>query len=160
VSVTNVDFTDNLIGIEKGQTSGVTNFSLTGGSISDGLIGINFEKTTAAGQRASGFADNVTIDGTKFDTLLFKGIYAETLSDSTITNVQMTNVGQFGAPVTSNGGNPFSGGDGIDLNLKNGTYSNDTISHFTLTDTGSSNKDGQLFNGAPVSDEQHGGAIV
>ena len=153
-SVKNVDFTDNLVGIHKGTTAGITNFTLTGGSITDGLIGIDFDKTTAVGQQTVGMADNVTIDGTSFSNLAYKGIYLETLSDGTITNVTMDNVGQFGAPSTSNPANPGSGGDGIDLNLKNGSYSNDTIENFHLTDTGASNQ-----NGA-AADDAHGGAIV
>ena len=44
-SVSNVSFTDNLVGIKKGTTADISHFSLTSSSITDGLIGIDFDKT-------------------------------------------------------------------------------------------------------------------
>jgi Ca2+-binding RTX toxin-like protein len=152
-SVSNVSFTDNLVGIKKGTTADISHFSLTGSSITDGLIGIDFDKTTTIGAQADGVANFVTIDGVNFNHLVYKGAYFEALSNAHLTNINMTDVAQFGAPSTS--GTAGSGGNGIDLNLKNGTYSNIEIDNFHLTNTGASDRDG-----ADVSGHQNGGAIV
>jgi hypothetical protein len=150
--LTGVDVTDSLVGLHKGTTAGVDGLTINGGSFSDGLIGIDLDKTTSIGAQDVGNATDVLIDGTSFDDLVQKGIYAETLSDSTINGVTMYNVGQFGAPSTS--GALGSGGDGIDLNLKNGAYSDDVIENFTLTNTGASTGSGSVVGNA------NGGAIV
>ena len=150
-TLSGVNITDSLVGIKKGTTAGVSDLAVTGGSISDGLIGIDFDKTTTAGQTGVGLADGVTIDGTDFNNLAYKGIYAEALSNAEIKNVTMENVGQYGAPSTS--GTAGTGGDGIDLNLKNGSYSNIEIDNFTLTNVGSS-------DGVNPLGDKNGGAIV
>jgi pectin methylesterase-like acyl-CoA thioesterase len=157
-SINAVSFTDNLVGIHKGTTADVSNFSLTHSSISDGLTGIDFDKDVTdntAAHTGNGLADHVTIDTVSFSNLLYKGAYFEALSNAHLTNITMDDVGQFGAPITSNSINPYSGGNGIDLNLKNGTYSNIEIDHFTLTDTGASDHDG-----ANLSGDKNGGALV
>ncbi|MEJ0075773.1 MAG: tandem-95 repeat protein [Alphaproteobacteria bacterium] len=154
----NVTMTDNLVGIHKGTTASITNFTVNGGSVSDGLIGLEFYKDltshSPAGQLV-GIADGVTIDGMDFSNLSYKGIYVEALSHAHLTNIDMNDVGQFGAPSTS--GTTGSGGNGIDLNLKNGTYSDIEIDNFHLTDTGASDQNDQI--GHP-SGHQNGGAIV
>jgi hypothetical protein len=154
-SLTNVDITDSLVGIKKGTAASITNLNITNGSISDGLIGIDFDKTTTVGQQAVGTAVGVTIDGTDFSNLVYKGIYVEALSDAHLTNIDMSNVGQFGAPSTS--GTQGTGGDGIDLNLKNGTYSNIEIDNFHLTNTGESDQNDAINH--PIGDK-NGGAVV
>jgi hypothetical protein len=154
-NVTGVDITDSLVGIKKGTTAGITNLTVTNGSISDGLIGIDFDKTTTVGQQAVGTAVGVTIDGTDFSNLVYKGIYVEALSHAHLTDIDMSNVGQFGAPSTS--GTQGTGGDGIDLNLKNGTYSNIEIDNFHLTNTGESDQNDPINH--PIGDK-NGGAVV
>ena len=144
--------------IHKGTTADIHDFSLTNSSISDGLIGIDFDKDVTDNTLAhtgNGVADGITIDTVDFSHLVYKGAYFEALSNAHLTNITMDDVGQFGAPTTSNSGNPYSGGDGIDLNLKNGVYSNIEIDHFHLTDTGSSDRDGINATG-----DKNGGAIV
>jgi large repetitive protein len=152
-NVSNVSFTGNLVGIKKGTTADISHFNLTNSSITDGLIGIDFDKTTTPGAQADGVADFVSIDGINFNHLVYKGAYFEALSDAHLTNINMTDVAQFGAPSTS--GTAGSGGDGIDLNLKNGSYSNIEIDHFHLSNTGASDRDG-----LDASGQQNGGAIV
>ena len=147
---------DNLVGIKKGTTADISHFSLTASSIADGLMGIDFDKDVTITRRAHapiGLADFVTIDGVNFSNLVYKGAYFEALSHARLTNINMTNVAQFGAPSSS--GVAGSGGNGIDLNLKNGTYSNIEIDHFHLTNTGASDRDG-----LDASGHQNGGAIV
>ncbi|HET7093970.1 MAG TPA: calcium-binding protein, partial [Thermomicrobiales bacterium] len=62
----NVNVTGSIIGVEKSTTAHVSNFTLTGGSFSDGYIGLDIAKSTALGDAAVGLFDQVTIDGTSF----------------------------------------------------------------------------------------------
>ena len=130
----NVDVTSFNIGIHKGPTSDLTDFTVSGGSFSDGYIGVNFEKNTVAATAGDGNATGVTFNGTTFTDILQKGIYVETLSDAQLLNLTMDNVGQWGG-VLSHGADGRSG-NGINLNLKNGTYSNVEIANFDLTNVG------------------------
>ena len=132
-----VDISGVSTGIRKGTAADISDLHINGGSISDGLIGVFFAKTTTPGLAGDGLADGVTFDGTSFSHLLMKGIYAEALSNAHITNITMNDVGQWGD--TAFGGGTGKFGNGIDLNLKNGSYSNIVIDHFTMTDVGLSN---------------------
>ena len=145
-----VDMAHDLVGIEKATASDVSGLAVNGGSISDGLIGVELNKVTGPSGIGDGIASGINISNTSFSDLDEKGIYAETLTDSTIDGVTMDNVGQYGG-VPSNGANGRSG-DGIDLNLKAGTYQNVVIENFHLTDTGASSGLG--------SPQTNGGAIV
>ncbi|NEU95283.1 beta strand repeat-containing protein [Bradyrhizobium uaiense] len=150
-----LNISDTVIGIEKTAANGISNLTITGGSISDGYNGISFDKDySSPATSGQGNATGVLISGTDFSHLDNKGIYVETLSNGHITGVTMNDVGQYGA-VPSWGGNG-SGGNGIDLNLKNGSYSNLEIDHFTLTNTGTSNQSA----GPGVDGNKNGGAIV
>ena len=132
-----VDISGVSTGIRKGTTADISDLHINGGSISDGLIGVFFAKTTNPSLAGDGLADGVTFDGTSFSHLLMKGIYTEALSNAHITNITMNEVGQWGD--TAFGGGTGKFGNGIDLNLKNGSYSNIVIDHFTMTDVGLSN---------------------
>ena len=136
-TLNDVNVAHSIVGIEKATQADINGLSVNGGTLSDGVIGVDFAKVPGPSGVGDGIASHVTIDGTAFTDYDEKGIYAETLTDSTITNVTMNNVGQYGG-VPSNGANGRSG-DGIDLNLKAGTYQNIVIENFHLTDTGASN---------------------
>ncbi|HEX8420419.1 MAG TPA: hypothetical protein VF638_10450, partial [Sphingomonas sp.] len=147
-----VDYLSNLNGIRKAETADVTGLTITGGSIADGYVGLLIFKTVTPGQAAVGNLSDVLISGTSFTDLARKGIYAETLSDARITGITMTNVGQYGAAGGFEGaGSNGTAGNGINLNLKNGAYSDIEIDLFTFTDVGASNGAG--------SSHQNGGAI-
>ena len=150
--LTDIAITNSVVGIEKSTTANINGLTLTGGSITDGYMGIDFAKATGVGNELDGVARNVLIDSTHFTDLTQKGIYMETLTDSTITGVVMDNVGQYG------GGQAFGAngraGNAININLKAGTYDNIVIENFTLTDTGTSNKEGAAVadkNGAAIA---------
>ena len=81
-----------------------------------------------------------------------KGIYAEAMSNAQLLNLIMSNVGEFGGITTT--GSLGAGGNGINLNLKYGVYANILIEDFTLTNVGSSDRDGA------AASHQNGGAIV
>ena len=137
-TLTNVDVSNSVIGIEKSTDADINGLTITGGSFTDGYIGIDFAKDTAVGQAGNGLATNVTISGTQFTNMTAKGIYVEALSNALITGVVMNHVGFYGAG-TLFGGPDLVGGSGIEVNLKNGVYHDITITGFTLTDTGVSN---------------------
>ena len=144
VTLTGVDISNSVIGIEKAATANLDGLTVSGGSVADGYIGIDFAKVVSAGSQAEGTAVNVLIDGTHFEDLTAKGIYVEALSDSTITGVSMEHVGFWGSGAAFGG--PYAGA-GIELNLKNGVYQNVTITDFDLQDTGASAHD----NSAAIS---------
>jgi hypothetical protein len=58
---------EHLIGIEKSTDADINGLTVTGGSFTDGYIGIDFAKDTAA-MAGNGLATNVTISGTHFAT--------------------------------------------------------------------------------------------
>jgi VCBS repeat-containing protein len=152
LTLNNMQFTDTVQAIFKGTTATISDLTINGGSITDSYIGIYFAKTTAVGQAAVGTADGVVIDGMSFEHIDQKGIYVEALSNAEIMNISMTDVGQWG------GGPAFgsfkTNGDGIDINLKNGSYSNISIHDFTMTDVGDSSGDqsvGSHANGAAIT---------
>jgi VCBS repeat-containing protein/parallel beta-helix repeat protein len=145
-----VTFEDNIVGLFKGTTGAVTDLTVTDGVFQYGYIGIDFDKSSTDG---IGRADGVTIDGADFQHLLAKGIYVEALSDATIHDTTMNDVGQYGR--TPQFGGPLGGfGNGIDINLKYEIYSDITIDGFTFTNVGLSNADGH------VSPDAGGAAIA
>ncbi|AKH99519.1 type I secretion C-terminal target domain [Hoeflea sp. IMCC20628] len=146
-TLNNVTIEDTVEGIHKGTSADISYLTINDGSITDGYVGINFAKTT--GSISDGLAEHVTIDGTDFSNLTRKGIYAETLSHALIDHVTMNDVGQFGSSSAGTGGN------GININLKAGVYTDITISNFHLTNVGASDQNG----GVAVGDK-NGGAIV
>ncbi|HEX7115844.1 MAG TPA: hypothetical protein VF193_11995 [Steroidobacter sp.] len=99
---------------------------------------------------AEGLARNIVIDGGRFEDILEKGIYAELLSESKIRNIEMENVGHFGRIAPAGGVGVF--GNGIDLNLKWGEFTDIVIDGFTFENVGTS-----LGAGSP---HPSGGAIV
>jgi Ca2+-binding RTX toxin-like protein len=139
-TLSNVTLSSNITGIEKSTTANIDGLSINGGTFTDGYIGIDFAKATGVGNELDGAASNVLIDGTNFTHLDNKGIYVEALSSSTIQNITMNDVGQFGG-WTSFGAFGKTGA-GIDINLKNGTYHDIVVQNFHLTDTGASDQNG------------------
>ena len=59
-----VDISGVSTGIRKGTAADISDLHINGGSISDGLIGVFFAKTTTPGLAGDGLADGVTFDGT------------------------------------------------------------------------------------------------
>ena len=149
LTLENVAISNTIIGIHRGGTAEVTNFTLEGGAIPDGVLGINVEAAVADGS-----FDGIEIDGTAFARLAFKGIYFEQLSNAVIENITMEDAGDYGRPIMF--GSPAGpSGVGVDFNLKYGNYENITLRNFDLRDVGDSNRDGldappNIFGGAIV----------
>ncbi len=152
LTLSHVDFATNWAALYKERWSDANDLTINGGAMTDGRIGLHLGKSTAPADALIYNADGVAITGTHFEDLTYKGIYAETLSNAVLSGITMTNVGQYGDDPSA--GTPGSGGNGINLNLKNGDYQNIEITGFTLTDVGLSNAGGTL------SSHKNGGAIV
>ncbi|MDQ2082873.1 VCBS domain-containing protein, partial [Xanthobacteraceae bacterium Astr-EGSB] len=135
LSLDGVTLDECVSGVRKGTAAVVTDFTMTGGSITDSYHGMAIYAATAAGA-----FDDVTIDGTSFAHLTEKGIYAEQLSNAIITNITMNDVGEFGRGPAFGAAGKGEYGNGIDINLKHGTYANIEISNFIFTDVGSSSE--------------------
>lgn len=138
-----VDIIHTIVGINKSTAADIADITINDGSITDTYQGIVFAKSTST---SDGFATGITIDGTLFEDLGEKGIYVETLTNSTIRNVTMNNVGQFGRGDAF--GDVGQWGAGIDINLKYGTYTGTIlIEDFDFTDVGLSNGAGSSHIG-------------
>jgi Ca2+-binding RTX toxin-like protein len=149
VSIQDVAITGTINGVRKGAAAEVSHVQVTGGSIEDSYIGMYFAKETATG----GDLNGLTVSGTSFSHLTQKGIYAETLSDALISDIEMTDVGQMGRGTAFGGLGTF--GNGIDINLKwdheaagtagpddDAPYSNIVIDGFEFHDVGSNSLGG------------------
>ena len=130
-----VDISDSVYGIAKINNGVATNFTMTGGSVTDSYHGL----TVDAGGQTGAVFDNVVLDGVTFARLTEKGIYADHLSNAQLLDLIMTDVGEFGrGPAFGLAAQTGEFGNGIDINLKYGDFENILIDGFTFTDVGSS----------------------
>lgn len=81
-----------------------------------------------------GLLRGLLVEDSSFEFILSKGIHAQLLEDSKLTGITMSDVGQFG------GAGPFgdvgSCGNGIDLDLKQGSLAGIVIDGFEFNDVG------------------------
>ncbi len=133
----------NTYGTGDSGTSVLDGIEIRGGTISHAYQGVLLQDPDKGG--AGGLATHILIDGLRFEHILEKGIYAELLSDSTIRNIVMEDVGNYGR-ATPFGGNGVHG-NGIDINLKWGAFSGIVIEGFTFTDVGMSSGGGSAHEG-------------
>ncbi|GAB2174763.1 VCBS domain-containing protein [Dongia sp. agr-C8] len=138
LTLNNVTVDDSVRGIYKESgPSNVTNFEMNGGALTNSYQGIVINAANpSVDTPGDGSFDNVTINGTLFEHLTEKGIYAEQLSNALIQGVTMNDVGEYGRGPAFGGNGTF--GNGIDINLKYEAFSNITIQNATLTNVGHS----------------------
>jgi len=127
-------------------TSVVDGVEVLGLNVSHAYHGIVIQDPANRG----GVFNNLTLDGALFSNLVEKGIYAEVLSNSTLRDFEMHDVGQFGRAKPF--GTVGQSGNGIDINLKWGDFGGIVIEQFTMTDVGLSSGGGTPHAG--------GGAIA
>lgn len=146
VGIAQVTIEDTIFGITNSSaayvTSDASDITITSSKILDSYEGINFSRSGAA---SGGFINGLNITGVTFQDLTDKGIYLESVSNAAILNTIMNNVGQFGRGDAF--GNIGEFGNGIDINLKYGDYSNIVVDGFTFTDVGLSNGAGSSHAG-------------
>jgi Ca2+-binding RTX toxin-like protein len=134
LTLTNLNVSNSVNGVVKAGNTVASNFTMTGGTISDGYHGFIVESN---GHHDASF-DGVTINGVTFTNLTEKGFYADNLSNALLTGLVMTNVGEFGRGPAFGASQVGEFGAGIDINLKYGVYDNIEIANFTFIDVGSS----------------------
>src|SRR5690606_6853575 len=83
--------------------------------------------------------ENVMIDSTNITEVHFKGMYLESLGNSTIQNVSIMDSGNYGYRDTSSEG---SWGSGLQINLKYGDYENIILDNLQIVNSGWSNQGG------------------
>ncbi|MFO0960022.1 MAG: right-handed parallel beta-helix repeat-containing protein [Isosphaeraceae bacterium] len=88
--------------------------------------------TPASASAPSLIADRIVVQDTSFRGNFLKGIYAESLSNATFSNVHVEGNGNVAAVAAF-------GPSGIDLNLKYGAYSNITIEDSVINNNGTAN---------------------
>ncbi len=118
----------------------MTHLTITNSIIEGYIDGMIIEKnyTAPCNPDMSTKLQFVTVTDTIFRNNYRKGLYTETLSDATFTNVQLINNG-FVNPGTNLAEYNSAG---FDLNLKNGTYANLSFINMTATGNGLKAKDG------------------
>lgn len=139
--IDDVTFSGGKIGVGKSTETDILGLTIKDSTFENLTIGVDLPTAQAQG-RVAGF----DVLDSKFESIRFKGIYAEALTDALIDGVNMRDVGQFGDDVGANG-------NGIDINLKYGAYSDITIRDFVLEDVGGSLGSGGAphANGAAIA---------
>ncbi|WP_442582830.1 VCBS domain-containing protein [Mesorhizobium sp. ASY16-5R] len=132
LTIDGVVFDENIHGIYKEDGSAVvTDFALTNSRFEDGYQGLIVNAAIGGG-----VFEGVLIDEVTFARLVEKGIYVEQLSDAELSNLHMSDVGQFGR--TQPFGPAGQNGAGIDINLKYGDFSGISIHDFDFVNVGAS----------------------
>lgn len=109
-------------GVNK-SAARIDGLTITGLDIENADKGIVLDVVTTG----EAFLRNFTLDGAAFSNIATKGIYLESLSHGVIRNIAMTDVGQSPGEVP---------GNGIDINLKYGTYEGILIEDFVFENVG------------------------
>ena len=136
LTIDGVVFDNNIHGIHKEEGNVVVDgFTLQNSTFTHSYQGIIIAAPGAGG--GGGNFKNVTIDTVTFEHLTEKGIYVEQLEFAELTNLTMSDVGQYGR--ADGFGDIGQWGAGIDINLKFDSFEDITISDFTFTNVGLSN---------------------
>ncbi len=114
---------NNEVGFRKGTTAVVSGFTMDNCEVKGNNKGCNVFKNNGTG----GTFDNVSITNSDFSDNLQKGMYFEALSNAIFDGITMDNSG-----TDPNDGN----NNGININLKYGSYSNITIMNSSITNCG------------------------
>lgn len=125
LSVLNSRLNNNTsVGFRKGTAAIVSGFTMDNCEVKGNRLGCFVAKNKAI---PGGIFNNVSITNSDFSNNLQKGMYFEALSNAIIDHIVMDNSG-----TDANYGN----NNGIDINLKHGSYSNITIQNSTITNCG------------------------
>ncbi|WP_129782222.1 hypothetical protein [Peristeroidobacter soli] len=114
----------NATGGTNNSSARVDGLAILDVNISNADVGISFDIDPAG----DALFRDITIDGGDFSNIATKGIYVEALSDSVIRDITMSQVGQNAQENLP--------GNGIDINLKYGSYANIVIEGFIFTQVG------------------------
>lgn len=124
LSVLNSKFNNNTsVGVRKGTAAVVSGFTMDNCEVKGNNQGFFIAKNNGVG----GTFDNVSITNSDLSNNLIKGMYLEALSNAVFDGITMNLSG-----TDPNYGN----NNGININLKYGSYSNITIKNSTITNCG------------------------
>ena len=136
---------NNLIGgWRAGTADQLTDILLDSCEVKGNGVAVNsgFGIFLAASSSVTNICDNITIKNSDFSNNLEKGMYFEKLRNALIDNVVMDNSG-------NDPGYGFN--NGIDINLKYGSYSNITIQNSSITNCGATGTATDVNNPAAIT---------
>ena len=121
--VKNSKINSNLTGIRAGTAAQMNNITVDNCEVKSNTQGTFISATTSLGNSFN----NISIKNSDFSNNTQKGMYFEKLSNAVIENITMNNSGTDAA---------YGFNNGIDINLKYGSYSNITIKNSSFTGCG------------------------
>ncbi|MFN5935407.1 MAG: hypothetical protein ACK46D_14045, partial [Roseiflexaceae bacterium] len=130
LTIADTQVVSNTTGLRTATSGAASNIVISGSAFDYNDYGWNLAATSARTNNQNDFA-GVTVSDTTFNYNKFKGLYAEKLHNATFTNV------------TANGsGYGATSPNGINLNLKYGTFANITFNGLTVTNSGNGANNG------------------
>lgn len=124
LTMTNVTATSNNIGLRSATSGAANNVTITNSAFNDNDYGWMINATHAKTNNQNDF-QNVTVSNTTFNNNRFKGLYAEKLHNATFTNITVNGSG-YGT----------TSPNGININLKYGTFASIAFTGLTVTNSG------------------------
>lgn len=121
LSLNQVSLINSPVGFRVGTTGVVHGMTVTSSHFDNDDYGLEVFAASSSTANQNDFT-NIQISNSTFNTDKFKGLYAEKLNNATLNNVTVTGSG-YGT----------SSPNGINLNLKYGTYTGITIKNSTFT---------------------------
>ena len=134
LTLSSVTVTGATVGFRVGSGVTIDGLTVSGSHFDGNDMGWYFAKETSASAAAT--ITNVNVTNTTFNNNLRKGVYAEKLDNALFDGVTVSNSGTSGT---------YGFNNGIDINLKWGTYSNIELRNTTVTGSG-------LLGGATLFD--------
>jgi uncharacterized delta-60 repeat protein len=115
------------VGFNVATTGSVNGLTILGSHFDNNAYGLETQNATHALNNQTRFT-NISISGSTFNNDTFKGIYVETLDHATLNNITV-----------DNSGTGTSSPNGVDLNLKYGTYTNIVIENSSFSSDATGN---------------------
>ena len=132
--LTDVSLENSVDGFRVATTGQVSGLTVSGSHFDNDQYGFYTNADSSSTTNQTAFT-NIQVSGSTFSNDTYKGIYTEKLDNATFTNITV-----------DDSGTGTSSPDGINFNLKFGTFSNIEIDGATLSDDGTG-----LTNGAGIS---------
>lgn len=126
LSIDDILARNNTVGFRVGNASSIDGLTITNSGFNNNRFGMYLAKDDNNIANTSNVT-NVNVSDTSFDNNSDKGIYAEKLDSADFTRISVLNSGTS----LANRNNA-----GIDINLKNGAYSNITFDDITVSGSG------------------------
>ncbi|HMS65880.1 MAG TPA: hypothetical protein PKD83_11585, partial [Ignavibacteria bacterium] len=144
LNITKCKLNNNLVGgWRTGTLDNVSNVMMDSCEVKGHSTAPNGFGTFIAASTTSGSSfNNITIKNSDFSNNLRKGMYFEKLNNALIDNVTIDNSGTDAT---------YGFNNGIDINLKNGVYTNITLQNSSVTNCGSTGTAGDVNNPSAIA---------